>query len=103
MLSKTGYGAATGQPDDPALDEALPSPTFVTSARESSHLSGLVTDLSNGGLVVLEFVASWCGLCAMIAPQIEVRSYSVPRKFFYAVHISFDWLNDVVAKLPLSY
>ncbi len=85
FLLEAGYGAATGQPDDPVLDDTLPSPTFVTSARDSSHLSGLVADLSNGGLVVLEFVASWCGLCAMIAPQIEVRTVC-QGKFLCSAH-----------------
>ncbi len=41
-------------------------------ARDSSDLRDLMSSTLTSTSVVLEFVASWCGLCAMIAPQMEL-------------------------------
>ena len=54
-----------------ALSVGNPSSPIVL-ARDSSDLRDLMSSTLTSTSVVLEFVASWCGLCAMIAPQMEL-------------------------------
>ncbi|SSD61107.1 probable Thioredoxin-2 [Saccharomycodes ludwigii] len=51
-------------------------------------------------LVVVDFFATWCGPCKMIAPMIEKFAQEYTQADFYKVDV--DELADVAAKAEVS-
>ncbi|AJV72094.1 Trx1p [Saccharomyces cerevisiae YJM189] len=51
-------------------------------------------------LVVVDFYATWCGPCKMIAPMIEKFSEQYPQADFYKLDV--DELGDVAQKNEVS-
>ena len=58
-----------------SLPESLSENILVAKSSEEVKLL-LKQDTEGSMLVILEFVASWCGLCAKVNPQVEVNIYS---------------------------
>jgi thioredoxin 1 len=65
-------------------------------------LEDLKAQLANAGdkLVVIDFFATWCGPCKMIAPQIEEMSNSMDDVVFLKVDV--DEAEDVAQEYNIT-
>lgn len=68
--------------------------TSVTSAQEFKDA------LTHDGLVVVDFFATWCGPCKMIAPLLEKFSVEYPTAKFLKVDV--DELGSVAKEYEVS-
>ena len=70
------------------------------------HLVSDMADLNSqksaagGKLIVIDFYATWCGPCKMIAPQIEEMSKSMSDVVFLKVDV--DEAEDVAAEFNIT-
>ncbi|XP_046439820.1 thioredoxin-2-like [Daphnia pulex] len=55
---------------------------------------------AGGKLVVVDFYATWCGPCKMIAPKIEAMSKEMPNVVF--VKVDVDECEDVASEYNIS-
>ncbi|EFX83063.1 hypothetical protein DAPPUDRAFT_230730 [Daphnia pulex] len=55
---------------------------------------------AGGKLVVVDFYATWCGPCKMIAPKIEAMSKELPNVVF--VKVDVDECEDVASDYNIS-
>ncbi|CAG0890577.1 unnamed protein product, partial [Darwinula stevensoni] len=62
----------------------------------------LVAKLSKAGenLVVIDFYATWCGPCRMIAPKIEEMSREIANVIFLKVDV--DQCEEIAAEYNIS-
>lgn len=65
-------------------------------------LDDLNTKLEEAGdkLVIIDFYATWCGPCRMIAPQIEELCKTVDDVYFLKVDV--DENEDIVSEYDIS-
>merc|ERR1712150_238949 len=65
-------------------------------------LDELNSQLASAGdkLVVIDFFATWCGPCKMIAPKLEEWSASMPNVVFLKVDV--DEAEDVAAEYSIQ-
>ncbi|PVU91807.1 hypothetical protein BB559_001022 [Furculomyces boomerangus] len=56
--------------------------------------------IAEGGLVVVDFHAVWCGPCKMIAPKIKEFSAEFPNVKFLKVDV--DQLSDIAEEVGIS-
>jgi thioredoxin 1 len=56
--------------------------------------------LAQGKPVVVDFYATWCGPCKMIAPKLEELSETMPQVIF--VKIDVDQAEDLAAEFQVS-
>uniref|UniRef100_A0A8C6UEM5 Thioredoxin n=1 Tax=Neogobius melanostomus TaxID=47308 RepID=A0A8C6UEM5_9GOBI len=72
--------------------------------RKAEHLGDFEEELKAAGskLVVVDFTASWCGPCKMIAPVFEVRSPPYENKDVVFLKVDVDEASDVSEKCGIS-
>lgn len=64
----------------------------ITSITSSN---GFQSAIRSGNLVVIDFVATWCGPCRMLAPKLEAMVTKYPTVRFCKVDV--DALDDVAS------
>ena len=70
---------------------------MVTQFKTASEFDSAI---AQDKLVVVDFYATWCGPCKMIAPMIEKFSEQYPQADFYKLDV--DELGDVAQKNEVS-
>ncbi|BES98085.1 Thioredoxin [Nesidiocoris tenuis] len=67
--------------------------------KDSADLEAKLKD-AGSNLVVIDFYATWCGPCKMIAPKLEELAQSLPDVVFLKVDV--DECEDVAAQYEIS-
>ena len=62
----------------------------ITEALSSEEAKKLIR-ASKAKVVVLEFVASWCGICRLVKPQIAISSQYKSNYEFHVTFPKFDF------------
>ena len=65
----------TGPGDTTAAAAAAATAGDESDLDSYDRLVGKMSDLPQGSLIVLEFKATWCGMCHKIEPEIQVSEY----------------------------
>ena len=69
---------STIAPTSPLSEVSEQAMSQMVKVSSSEELKGCLNRRKGAGvLVVVEFVASWCGLCKVVAPQMEVMKLGV--------------------------
>uniref|UniRef100_A0A1I8IXH0 Thioredoxin domain-containing protein n=1 Tax=Macrostomum lignano TaxID=282301 RepID=A0A1I8IXH0_9PLAT len=108
--SPAGVGAAAAvaggkaAPKAPRLSAARPGKpaakfNMVNFLKTKADFDNLLTG-SQGKLVVIDFTASWCGPCRMIAPKFEQLATDTPSVLFAKVDV--DENADAACRPPAS-
>uniref|UniRef100_A0A1I8H5Z4 Thioredoxin domain-containing protein n=1 Tax=Macrostomum lignano TaxID=282301 RepID=A0A1I8H5Z4_9PLAT len=81
-----GGKAAPKAPDFPPDPQACAKFNMVNFLKTKADFDNLLTG-SQGKLVVIDFTASWCGPCRMIAPKFEQLATDTPSVLFAKVDV----------------
>ncbi|XP_051174579.1 thioredoxin-2-like [Leptopilina boulardi] len=72
---------------------------MVLSIKDSAHLEEQLT-AAGDKLVVIDFYATWCGPCKVIAPKIDEYSEEFPDVIF--VKVDVDECDDIAVKYNVN-
>merc|ERR1712224_901866 len=73
---------------------------MVAFAKDLADFNGYLGQTANGKLLVVDFTASWCPPCKMIAPHFDRLSKENPDVIFIKVDV--DDAADVASELEIS-
>lgn len=76
------------------------SSTQIKMVNQIQTLSNFKEEIAFSGLTVVDFYATWCGPCKMIAPVIEKLAESVPQAHFIKVDV--DESPDIAKEYSIS-
>merc|ERR1711993_139822 len=100
-FDSTGHCHLISPPSDIELLEFKPI-SIIKMVQQCATLADLKAQLAEAGekLVVIDFYATWCGPCKVIAPQIEAMSKEMAEVVFLKVDV--DENEDAAQEYNIS-
>jgi hypothetical protein len=76
MINRFQQNIINGDAEDDSLSEKIMVAKSSDEVKVLLEAKGQLMKAGQQRLVLLEFVASWCGLCTKVAPQVDVRYFN---------------------------